>query len=104
MGKRKSIKLLTVCGSGIVTSSMLANKLADMFEEEGYEVTAMEANPSELSTYTEREKYDLVAYASPINEEDLNGTPALPAIGLITGLGDEEFLEQALEIFKAAGK
>lgn len=104
MGKRKSIKLLTVCGSGIVTSSMLANKLTDMFEEEGYEVTAMEANPSELATYVSREKYDLVAYASPINESDLNGTPALPAIGLITGLGEDEFLEQALEILKAAGK
>lgn len=104
MGKRKIIKLLTVCGSGIVTSSMIANKLTDMLEEEGYEVSAMEANPSELATYVTREHYDLVAYASPINEDDLNGTPALPAIGLITGLGDEEFIEKALEIFKAAGK
>lgn len=101
---RKTIKLLTVCGSGIVTSSMIANKLTEMFEEEGYEVTAMEANPSELETYVQREHYDLVAYASPINEEDLNGTPALPAIGLITGLGEDEFLEKALAIFKAAGK
>lgn len=104
MGKKKSIKLLTVCGSGIVTSSMIANKLTEMFEDEGYDVTAMEANPSELATYVAREHYDLVAYASPINEEDLNGTPALPAIGLITGMGEDEFLEQALEIFKAAGK
>lgn len=104
MGKKKSIKLLTVCGSGIVTSSMLANKLTEMFEDEGYDVKAMEANPSELATYVAREHYDLVAYASPINMDDLDGTPALPAIGLITGLGDEEFLEQALEIFKAAGK
>lgn len=104
MGKSKSIKLLTVCGSGIVTSSMLANKLTEMFEDEGYDVKAMEANPSEMGTYLAREHYDLVAYASPIDEQDLNGTPALPAIGLITGLGDEEFMEQALEILRAAGK
>lgn len=102
--KKKSIKLLTVCGSGIVTSSMLANKLTEMFEDEGYDVSAMESNPSELATYVAREHYDLVAYASPINVEDLNGTPALPAIGLITGKGEDEFLEKALEIFKAAGK
>lgn len=101
---RKSIKLLTVCGSGIVTSSMLANKLTELLEDEGYEVSAMEANPSELSTYVQREHYDLVAYASPIDEEDLNGTPALPAIGLITGKGEDEFMEKALEILKAAGK
>ena len=103
MGK-KSIKLLTVCGSGIVTSSMIANKLTEMFEDEGYEVSAMEANPSEMGTYLARDKYDLVAYASPIDEDELNGTPALPAIGLITGLGEDEFFEKALEIFKAAGK
>lgn len=104
MSRKKSIKLLTVCGSGIVTSSMVANKLTEMFEDEGYEVKAMEANPSELATYIARDHYDLVAYASPINMDDLDGTPALAAIGLITGLGDEEFLEKALEIFRAAGK
>jgi galactitol PTS system EIIB component len=102
--KKKTIKLLTVCGSGIVTSSMIANKLTEMFEDEGYEVTAMESNPSELSTYIARDHYDLVAYASPINVEDLNGTPALSAISLITGRGEDEFIEKALEIFKAAGK
>lgn len=57
-----------------------------------------------MGTYLARDKYDLVAYASPIDEDELNGTPALPAIGLITGLGEDEFLEKALEIFKAAGK
>ena len=62
-----------------------------MFEDEGYEVSAMEANPSEMGTYLARDKYDLVAYASPIDEDELNGTPALPAIGLITGLGEDEF-------------
>jgi galactitol PTS system EIIB component len=104
MKKKKTIKLLTVCGSGIVTSSMLASKLKEMFEDEGYDVTARESNPSELETYISREHYDLVVYASPINVDDLNGTPALPAIGLITGRGEDEFLEKALEIFKAAGK
>lgn len=96
----KKAKILTVCGSGIVTSSMIANKITEMLEEEGYDVTAMESNPSELETYLSRDKYDLVAYASPINESDLNGTPALPAIGLITGRGDDEFKEKALEILE----
>lgn len=97
----KKVKVLTVCGSGIVTSSMIANKITEMLEEEGYEVTAMESNPSELETYLLRDKYDFVAYASPIDENVLNGTPALPAIGLITGRGDEEFKEKALEILES---
>ena len=104
MARPKVVKLLTVCGSGIVTSSMIANTITDMLEEEGYEVEANEANPSEMPTYLARGSYDFVAYASPIDEDDLGGTPAIPAIGLITGLGVDEFKEKALEILKAAGK
>lgn len=97
----KKAKVLTVCGSGIVTSSMIANKISEMLEEEGYDVTAMESNPSELETYLLRDKYDFIAYASPIDESCLNGTPAIPAIGLLTGRGEDEFKEKALEILES---
>ena len=29
------VKILSICGSGVVTSSMVANKLVDLLEEEG---------------------------------------------------------------------
>lgn len=98
----KSIKLLTICGSGVVTSSMVANKLKDMFEEEGYDCTTVEANPNEMENCCMRDKFDLIAYVSPIF--DNYGVPALNAIGLVTGLGDEEFMEDALAILKKNGK
>lgn len=98
----KEIKILTICGSGVVTSSMIANKLIEMFEDQGYDCTAVEANPSEMENYCMRDKYDLIAYASPIF--DNYGIPALNAIGLITGMGDDEFMENALEILKKNGK
>ncbi|MDD6526145.1 MAG: PTS fructose transporter subunit IIB [Firmicutes bacterium] len=104
MARKEEVKILTVCGSGIVTSSMIANVITEMLEDEGYEVEAMEANPSEMGSYIARTKYDFVAYASPIDEDDLNGVPAIPAIGLITGLGVDEFKEEALRILKEAGK
>lgn len=104
MARNNGVKLLTVCGSGIVTSSMIANVITEMLEEEGYEVEANEANPSEMANFLARTNYDFVAYASPIDEDELNGVPAIPAIGLITGLGVDEFKEKALEILKAAGK
>lgn len=98
----KEIKILSICGSGVVTSSMVANKLIELFAEEGYDVKATEANPSELEGYCMREKFDLIAYSSPIG--DSCGVPALNAIGLITGMGEEEFMHDALEILKKAGK
>jgi len=96
------IKILSICGSGVVTSNMMANKLKDMFKEKGYDVSTVEANPSELEGYVMREKFDLIAYSSPIG--DSHGVPALNAIGLITGMGEDKFMDDALEILKNNGK
>ncbi len=98
----KKIKILSICGSGVVTSSMIANKLKEMFAEKGYDVQTVEANPGEMESCCMREKFDLIAYSSPIH--DNFGIPAISAIGLITGMGDDEFMEEALAHLKAAGK
>lgn len=98
-----TVNVLTVCGSGIVTSSMIANQITEMLEEEGYEVNAEESNPSEMSTFLMRKKYNFIAYASPIDESETNGVPAIPAIGLITGRGSDEFKEQVLGVLKKQG-
>lgn len=100
MGKK--IKVLTICGSGVVTSSMIAHKIVEMFKDYNYDVTAVEANPSEVESYVMRDKYDFIAYASPIF--DSFGIPAIKAMGLITGMGDDQFMEEALEILKKSGK
>lgn len=100
----KHVKVLTVCGSGVVTSSMIAITICEMLEDEGYDAEACECNPSEMENFLARGGFDFVAYASPIDHDQLHGTPAIPAIGLITGLGVDEFTDQMLEILKAAGK
>jgi PTS system galactitol-specific IIB component len=100
MGKK--IRILSICGSGVVTSSMIANKLKEMFGDKGYDVSTVEANPSELETCVMREEFDFIAFSSPIG--DSHGVPALNAIGLITGMGEEKFLEDGLKILAAKGK
>lgn len=47
----REINVLTVCGSGIVTSSMIANQIVEMLEDEGYDAHAQEANPSEMENF-----------------------------------------------------
>lgn len=97
-----SVSILSICGSGVVTSSMVANRLKDQLGERGYDVSTTEANPSEVEDYVHRSKFDLIAYASPIG--DNFGVPALNAIGMVTGRGEEKFIDDAVEIFKSQGK
>ena len=96
------IKILSICGSGVVTSNMLASKMKDMFKEKGYDVATVEANPSEVEGYVMREEFDFIAYSSPVG--DTHGVPALNAISLITGVGEDKFVEDALKILKSKGK
>ncbi|WP_182187550.1 PTS fructose transporter subunit IIB [Pectinatus frisingensis] len=101
MSKTK-IKVLTICGSGVVTSSMVANQIKDIFGEMGYDVYATEANPSEIENYTMREKFDFIAFASPI--VDSCGVPAINAMGLVTGMGKDDFIQKAIDVLKKIGK
>lgn len=96
------IRILSICGSGVVTSNMIASKLKDMFEEKGYDVETVEANSSEVEGCCSRQHFDLIAYASPIS--DNCGVPAFNAIGLITGMGEDEFMEEAIAALHKAGK
>ena len=41
----RPINILSVCGSGTVSSAMLTSKLTDILEENGYEVEATEVAP-----------------------------------------------------------
>lgn len=99
---KTKINVLTICGSGVVTSSMIANKITDLLGEKGYDVSATEANPTEIDNYLMRTKYDFIAYSTPVGQT--HGVPVINAMGLVTGMGDDEFIEEALSVLKANGK
>lgn len=89
----KHYNVLSVCGSGTVTSSMVAEKLREALEEKGYDIKTTEANPNEALTLAQSGNFDFITYTSPLPEGDY-GIPVVNAIGFLTGFGDEEFLEE----------
>ena len=94
----KRVKILTVCGSGTVSSSMLSEKLKDTLDEYGYKVITEEVNPGGVSGAMVAGDFDLIAYTSPIpGEYDI---PVINAVGFLTGFGEEEFIDEVLEVLK----
>ncbi|GCF92443.1 PTS fructose transporter subunit IIB [Enterococcus florum] len=89
----KQYNVLSVCGSGTVTSSMVAEKLREALEEKGYRITTTEARPTEALQLAQGGSFDFITYTSPLPEGDY-GVPVVNAIGFLTGFGDEEFLEE----------
>ncbi|MDF2544656.1 MAG: putative system, galactitol-specific component [Anaerocolumna sp.] len=95
----RAVKILSVCGSGTVSSAMLSSKLTDVLEENGYHVEATEVSPGGVEGAMAAGKYDLIAYTSPVEGD--YGVPILNATGFLVGINEDEFVEELLE---AVGK
>lgn len=94
----KNINVISVCGSGTVTSSMVAEKVKDILEVNGFKAKTVEVNPGGVDGQLSSGKWDIIVHTSP-----LKGTYELPcinAVGLLTGLDEEGFIEELLETVK----
>lgn len=90
----KMINVISVCGSGTVTSSMVAGKVKDILEENGYRAKTVEVNPGGVDGQLSSGKWHIIVHTSP-----LKGTydlPCINAVGLLTGMDEEGFIEKLL--------
>lgn len=94
--------VLSVCGSGTVTSSMVADKLKETLEEKGYSISTTEARPTEALQLAQGGSFDFITYTSPLPEGEY-GVPIVNAIGFLTGFGEDEFLEEVEDVIKNLG-
>lgn len=92
----RPIKVLSVCGSGTVSSAMLSSKLEDVLAEHGYDMESTEVAPGGLALAVANGGYDLIAYTSPV--DDIYGIPVLNATGFLVGINEEEFVEELLAV------
>lgn len=102
MSNNKRINVLTVCGAGVVSSTMIADKMKDDLKEYGYDVHAVETNPGGVRASLQGGDFDFIAYVSPISGDfDI---PIINAVGYFTGFGEEEFITEVLDTLKKMGK
>ncbi|MBB5335165.1 PTS sugar transporter subunit IIB [Pectinatus brassicae] len=92
----KSINILSVCGSGTVTSSMVAGKLKEKLSEKGYAVSTTEARPTEALNLAQSGRFDFITFTSPLTPGDY-GIPTINAFACLTGMGEDEFFAEVLK-------
>lgn len=92
----RAVRVLSVCGSGTVSSAMLSSKLEDVLEEHGYDLESTEVAPGGVEIAVATGGYDLIAYTSPV--EDIYGIPILNATGFLVGINEDEFVEELLAV------
>ena len=93
-----AVNILSVCGSGTVTSSMVAAKLKEKLGERGYSVSTTEA----LNLATSG-RFDILTHTSPLPDGDYT-IPTVNAFACITGMGEDQFFEDVVAALKSVGK
>lgn len=87
----KTCRILCVCGSGTVSSNMVANKLRDQLGEAGWDCTTVE-------TELMGNKYDIIACVSPVYQD--YDIPKVNAVGMLTGMAEKQVIEDCLKILE----
>lgn len=99
----KKVSILSVCGSGTVTSSMVAGKLKETLKGKGYEVFATEARPTAALDLAKSGRFDIITFTSPLPPGDY-GIPQINAFACLTGIGEDEFMKKVLQTIEGIQK
>ena len=65
----RRINIISVCGSGTVTSSMIANKVTDLVASRGVKANTTECNPSGVDSLLCSGSWDLIVHTSPLKKK-----------------------------------
>ena len=83
---KKTLTVLAVCGSGVVSSSMIEQKLRDILKPIA-DVKVIGLLPTSVKTYVDRGGIDFVVSTSPIPGEI--SVPVVKGVSLLTGFGED---------------
>ncbi|SHO50636.1 PTS sugar transporter subunit IIB [Anaerocolumna xylanovorans] len=90
-------KVYTVCGSGVATSVMCAQKISDYCKKNGIDAEVTPISFGQLSGGNV--KADLIVSVNS-KVEQKGDIPVISGITLLTGMGQEQTLQKIVEILK----
>ena len=88
-------KVIVACGTGMATSSMIAEKGRAVLEDNQVDYTLSQAQLSELDMYKEA---DLFVTAMRVEED--YGVPMVVGTPFLVGIGEAEAAAKIIEILK----
>jgi PTS system galactitol-specific IIB component len=90
-------KVLVACGNGIATSTVVATKIKEKCEDYGIPVSVTQCKLLEVDSKVDN--YDLLVTTGKFQGENIK-IPVIGAMSLLTGMGEEETLEEIMSYLK----
>jgi PTS system galactitol-specific IIB component len=93
-------KVYVVCATGIATSTMLRLKIEEFLTANGIEVEINQYRVTELSP--SRVDADAIVATTGMPAEFTEVVPVINGLPLITGVGENEALQELLQVLQAS--
>ncbi len=91
-------RILAVCGTGGVTSSVMASKVREIAQEADVEVEVVNAKVFEVRSQLSGGRYDLIVAATRVT--DPGDVPVVNVMSFLTGVGEEKTVAEIVELLR----
>ncbi|AOT72633.1 PTS sugar transporter subunit IIB [Geosporobacter ferrireducens] len=94
-------KVLTVCGTGIATSTVAAEKTKEMLKTRGLNVEVVEAKASEVASKVQVFNPDVIIHTTPVSESAAAGIKMFRGLQFLTGIGMDKLADEIAGYLKS---
>ncbi|WP_182187713.1 MtlR transcriptional regulator [Pectinatus frisingensis] len=94
-------RILTICGSGIATSTVAAEKCRKMLSQRGLDVDVLECNATDIAAKLATFRPHIVVPTTTISDSMLGGVKRFPGLPFITGIGTDKVVDDIAAYLKS---
>ena len=96
----KRVKILVACATGVATSTIVTEKINEICRENNIDAHIVRSNTAQMDNYIS--EVDIVMSTTKLDGKDID-KPVINALALITGIGEDQVINQLLEAIESLG-
>lgn len=97
----KKFRILSVCGTGVATSTVAAEKCRQLLEERGLNVEVVECKVAEVASKIDTFMPDIIVHTTPVSDTSAKGIKKFLAIPFLTGVGMDGLADKIAKYLKS---
>lgn len=94
-------KILVCCGTSMITSSVVINKLKPILEKENIQARFNQCKYSDVPFQVSSDRPDLIIPTGRLSESGSGGVPVVEGSSFITGVSLDQTIQKIIKILKS---